>query len=219
MEFKLLKRDALDEINQALDLYSRILCGQYDRLMDFYMENYSKEEVKSLLLSLRKICIPKLNTNLSGSLGIWNLNTPLKAIKSYDIYQILRYQIAYHENPSGGITVNFNPPYICGDWDIHQKEKEVIYDIIQRFKYPNYSKGKGWDCPLAIVRFDDELNVLTIIGNLDAIDPIIDESLSFYRNIKNKKLKEAFSILYPHMYEKDKESMFEYIKLIEQFIN
>ena len=112
------KLEEIDTIISNLDLFSRILIGQYDEIIEkisgifIYHENEVPELTKALVC-LRCELIPELKCySLSGSLGIWNDVTPLIAKRAYDIQQVLRYQLSYHRNPEGGITVNFNIPYL-----------------------------------------------------------------------------------------------------------
>ena len=164
MKEKILKIDDIYDINNALDLYARILCGQYDELLYFYgiRQGYSEEilQLKTYIISLRRICIPELICDLTESLGIWNPKTPQNAIEAYDIHQILRYQMAYHYNPEGGNTVNFNWPYIHGNWLLSEEDKTILCNTIQSFQYPDYQPlglhGKSWNCPLIITSFNDE---------------------------------------------------------------
>lgn len=227
MKEKTLKIEDIYDINDALDLYSRILCGQYDKLLSFYHigEGCSKEnkKIKELFISLRQICIPQLNSNnLYCSLGIWSPETPKEAVKAYDIQQILRYQLAYHHNPQGGITVNFNSPFIHGKYGMANKDKDIVYNTIQSFQYPDYFPkgfcGKIWECPLVIISFDEDEETATLMRNPYYIDVIINKACCFYKAIENKDLERAFLPLYPYMEEKDKKRMTYYIELIMNYV-
>lgn len=226
MKTKTLKIQLIYEINKALDLYARILRGQYDELLYFYgiRQGYSEEilQLKTYLISLRRICIPELTCDLNGSLGIWNPKTPQNAIEAYDIHQILRYQMAYHYNPEGGITVNFNWPYIHGNWLLSEDDKTIICNTIQSFQYPDYyplgPHGKFWDCPLIITSFNDEKDTVTLLRNCFSIDVIINKALSFYNDIHKKNLEKAFLSLYPDIDEQKREDMCYFIRLIQEYI-
>lgn len=225
MKEKTLKIEDIYDINDALDLYSRILCGQYDELLYFYgiRQGYSEEilQLKTYLISLRRICIPELTCDLNGSLGIWNPKTPQNAIKAYDIRQILRYQIAYHNFPEGGITVNFNWPYIHGNWKLSEEDKTIICNTVQSFQYPDYYPlglhGKFWDCPLIITSFNDEKNIATLMRSR-SIDIIINKALDFYKDIHEKNLEKAFLSLYPNAKEQKREDMLYFVHRIQEYI-
>ena len=107
----------------ALDTYSRIWIGQYDRINDlsiYDVGNRWNRDSQSYVLfqRMRNLLIPSLagvGDYLACSLGIWSKNTDMKAINAYDIQQRLRYEIAWFMNPEGGITVNFDTPTIRGN--------------------------------------------------------------------------------------------------------
>lgn len=228
MKTKTLKIQSIYEINEALDLYVRILCGQYDKLMSFYhieKGTSNEEKLRELFLSLRRICLPQLNENdLCVSLGIWNPKTPKEAVRAYDIHQILYYQIAYQHLLQEDITKDLKipTPSIHGEWIMGNKDKDSIYKAIQSFQYPDYfPKGiykKGWDCPLVIISFDEEKQTATLLRNPFYIDITFNKALCFYRAIKKGDLEKAFLPLYQNMEEKDKKRMIDYIKLIIFYI-
>ena len=106
----------------ALDLYSRIWIGQYDRIDDIYIydtgSRWNKDSRRhSLFQEIRNILIPSLlgmGDYSSCSLGIWSEKTDIRAINAYDIQQRLRYELSWYKNPEGDITIDYDTPMIRG---------------------------------------------------------------------------------------------------------
>lgn len=109
-----LKIKDIHRMIRELDTYSRLYMGQYEeifRVREYSFMFQSGTELRDICYKLRTVVIPKLvGVSFNGSLGIWGPDTPMNAQRAYDIQQILRYQLAYHEKPGGGNTVNFNNP-------------------------------------------------------------------------------------------------------------
>lgn len=78
----------------ALDLYSRLNCGQ----LQFLKEIISKTATENTLTKLQKEMFPKL-TGLNNSYSIAGRFTPEEAKISYDIYKV----IMYHFNKDKGV--------------------------------------------------------------------------------------------------------------------
>lgn len=115
-----LSKDEYIKMMHSLDLFSRIQIGQYEELFMGPAIRYFRDEsieLHELMKKIRGHFIPKMkDRDFNTSLGIWSLETPQEAIKSYDIFQAIRYEVSYYYSPEGGITVNFNKPFIHGDW-------------------------------------------------------------------------------------------------------
>lgn len=106
----------------ALDMYSRIWIGQYDRINDLSIYDTGNQWNRDScsyapFQRLRSLLIPSLKRMgdyLSCSLGIWSDETDIRAVNAYDIQQRLRYEVSWFKNPEGGMTVNYNKPLIRG---------------------------------------------------------------------------------------------------------
>lgn len=218
-----------EKILKALDAYSRFLCGQYDEISKLWGYQYCLYEpenfvLRTSFLKIREICIPLLRReSFQASLGIWNIETPLEAKRAFDIYQILRYQKSYHDYPQGGNGVNFNPPFIHGQWSIDEIILQKTSEITQNNLYPDYypkSNRKGWACPLVIIEFDDEKELMRVLRDNEQIDSVINTALDFYDKILKRDLKESFKVLYPENFE-DFEGILEEInhELNNRFTN
>ena len=225
MREKTYSYEELNHILNALDLYSRVLCGQYEETIKIYGYQYSFYDLRCsyLIKNLKKqreICIPHLaRSDFNISFGIWNIDTPFIAKRAYDIYQILRYQKAYHDYPEGGNTVNFNSPFIHGEWNIRKPTIETLNKLIEPYHYPDYYPSgmqRGWECPLVVIEFEYDKQTLKVLRDAKKIDSIIHAALNFYELILQRNLKEAFMILYP---EKDDEEFMGVLEETEKELN
>lgn len=112
----------------SLDVYSRIFIGQYreinweirfnavDATDDWEKFEEKEAQREGILKAIRNIVIPDLEyLSFNASHGIWNFeqNDP-RAIDAYDLQQAIRYKDAWHRLPEGGITRNFDKPWIRG---------------------------------------------------------------------------------------------------------
>lgn len=190
---------------RELDTYSRIYIGQYEeifRVKEYSFMFQSGTELRDMCYKLRNVIIPELiSVGFNGSLGIWSSDTPLNAKRAFDIQQILRYQLAYHDSPGGGYTVDFNNPYIHGKWKFSKDDMRILDEIILKYNYPDYyPKGfylHAWECPLIIVQFNDDEAI--ILRDAKNIDRLIDEVHQSYKYLENNQIYDAFLLLYPHM--------------------
>jgi len=104
---------------RAMDLYMRLLMGQFDELdhlFSFYGDNavkYSRDskmrsEFEHLLKEARRCIYPELADN--AYYGITGGLVPPNATIIYDMYKALDHDISWYVNPKGDWTVNFDKP-------------------------------------------------------------------------------------------------------------
>ena len=121
----LFNEDEVTICTEALDFYNRIFIGQYDnivsrlswRLNDSTTLHDKRYVCEHILLAIRGIIMRDTDLDrygFSASLGIWSDHTDIRAINSYDMQQVMRYNLAYAKHPEGGYTVDFNKPLING---------------------------------------------------------------------------------------------------------
>lgn len=96
-----------DAIVAALDLYSRLASGQYERLADFVLDSPAKEpaqgwsewhrdnDIRIKLLKELHFQLP-----LNASYSIFSEMVPLQARMCYDVQQVIRKQLATDRNTS-----------------------------------------------------------------------------------------------------------------------
>lgn len=200
-----LKIKDIHRMIRELDTYSRLYMGQYEeifRVREYSFMFQSGTELRDICYKLRTVVIPKLvGVSFNGSLGIWGPDTPMNAQRAYDIQQILRYQLAYHEKPGGGNTVNFNNPFIHGKWKIADEDMKILDEIIEKYNYPDY-RPRGfyqhaWQCPLIITHFKEDEAV--VLRDAKTIDRFIEDAHQVYEYLDNHQIYDAFLLLYPHM--------------------
>lgn len=114
-------------LQHVCELYMRMHIGQLDRLAEDLVRlesNYSKEEWEHYLhrLEVAKQVCAALKTVAYPSLiypgQSRNAEPEEWADAAYDIYQVLRYAQAWHENPEGGYSVCFHKPLKKGQYPL-----------------------------------------------------------------------------------------------------
>lgn len=112
-------------IKEALDLYSRIIAGQFNEIIHIIANKYCSK--------LSDICwgefhssSKELNEAKMKMMSVLGLNSPYASFGigseiisddskvAYDILQVLRNRIAWHKEPSGDIRVDFDTPLQFG---------------------------------------------------------------------------------------------------------
>ena len=107
-----LNEKQLNTLLKALDIYSRLGCGQLDTLLDPYnspLPIHDKECAKESLKNLKNCSFKNLDYN--ASIGIFSEDAPEESKIAYDIIQVARNVKAWSKNPEGGITVDFDKPW------------------------------------------------------------------------------------------------------------
>lgn len=106
-------------IVDALDLYSRLLMGQFDEIesllvhhgkSEFWKDDKLRRILKTNLQSAKTIIYPELADGAYYSI-FDNKHTPFVARLAYDIQAKMNHDISWHVHPEGGITTNFDSPY------------------------------------------------------------------------------------------------------------
>ena len=113
-------------VMNALELHARLHIGQFDHLdwefvshgnkRDFWRDQEQRDQLRTHLIGARDIIFPELKQmGFGGSYGIFNQsNIGETAHVAWDMYQCVRYQVAYYRNPSPdqvtGWSVSYNKP-------------------------------------------------------------------------------------------------------------
>ena len=103
---------------RALDFFLRMRMGQFGELIDLVLtikdgdiDEYARrrDEASRILLDARKVLMPELRDmrSLHGSYGVYHFPESTRAFRAL---QAIRSCIAWHNNPEGGWTVDFNRP-------------------------------------------------------------------------------------------------------------
>ena len=105
---------------RAMDLYMRILMGQFEELEHLFFaeendpvfkresDHQARIDLEYYLKRVKKVIYPTLEPNASW--GITGRPCPERATMIYDMYKTMDHAISWHQNPKGGWTVNFDKP-------------------------------------------------------------------------------------------------------------
>jgi len=129
MKYTLTVDDAqVRTILHALDLYSRIGCGQFDEIRRLFQfdsrkrEGADKVDIGWTLDAIKQSLLP-LERGVGYSIN--NRDVPQTYRMAYDILQVLRHCKAWHDRPEGGPFVQFDSPFQTGDHEFCTVEAVV----------------------------------------------------------------------------------------------
>lgn len=114
-------------ITKACELYARTIFGQVETVVDTIAEGIPldrmpphgdvafghewdewlkrREEARIIADQIKRILMPEIPVN--GSYGVGHHR---EADIAWEAYEVLRYTMAWHNHPEGGVTVNFYEP-------------------------------------------------------------------------------------------------------------
>jgi len=100
---------------RALDFYSRIGLGQFPEIINRFKEfdwntDYIISERYSLIGQLENISSQLTGLCTGAYRGICGCLAPISSQIAYEILQVVRHKIAWHNETEGGITVKFDEP-------------------------------------------------------------------------------------------------------------
>ena len=101
-------------IQEALNLYFRILMGQFHEIEYFLRKemvepNISEEIIGDAIRQIKEEYFPELSEY--GYYSIDSYQIPEKARIAVDIHDSIRHILTWKNKPEGGITVDFDKPY------------------------------------------------------------------------------------------------------------
>lgn len=102
-------------VKRACELYARILFGQWDEISwEMTMRDSTfidrRNDCQRHLAAAQTATFPELPPGHSYGVGY-----DRTADTAWNAYQAIRYAIAWHDHPEGGITVNFDKPLRVSD--------------------------------------------------------------------------------------------------------
>lgn len=106
-------------ISDALDLYTRMGLGQFEKIVDVYdqgytMGDYPRARLRDALDGAKVAAGHPIN----GSHGIHNPQVRRVFRSAFDLQQVIRNRLAWDRTPKGGNTVDFDEPEKIGEHDL-----------------------------------------------------------------------------------------------------
>lgn len=99
-------------VKTACEFYARMRFGQFQELpwdmLDVCAHDFCerRDAAEKLLFDARKYIFPELK----GREHSYGVGHDYRADSAWEIYEAVRYAIAWHENPDGGGTVDYDTP-------------------------------------------------------------------------------------------------------------
>lgn len=190
----------------ALDFYSRIFMGQYERIDNTLVWAAEDSEAFHRNAIIRKRLYESARSRVfqgtfledqsfSASFGIWSEETDERAVLAYEIQQVIRNKAAWVRNPKGGIGVDFDKPIIksahpeisCKCWkEGDVLKQEISMNLVQaeilcealRINYRLYSVRLRE----LFAHYTDDKIVLEIVG----IAEKLYKGISFNKEYRNQ---------------------------------
>lgn len=106
-------------IVDALDLYTRLLMGQFNEIeslfihhgkSEFWKNDKLRELLRTNLLITKIILLPELSDGAYYSI-LDKDHVPFVARVAYDIQSKMNHDISWHVHREGGMTTNFDKPF------------------------------------------------------------------------------------------------------------
>lgn len=108
-----LSDEQLSVISKACELLSRIYMGQLEEVAWLFssLPEARYQELTETLKALNSVItlMPK-----QAHFGIRDERVPEEARCAYDIHQVIRYHLAWKQQPNGGFGINFEKPLPYG---------------------------------------------------------------------------------------------------------
>lgn len=116
-------------VSKACEFYSRVMMGQFGEIAhETMMQSIRQDDfctrremMEDLLFQARRLAFP----DLIGRGHSYGIGHNASGDRAWNAYQALRYAIAWHEHPEGGITVDFQKPYPAGGEAVPDCKVEV----------------------------------------------------------------------------------------------
>lgn len=112
-------------VTTALDIYSRLLCGQIGELDVLFRDKIMRGEVhwetlRRGMYQVKELVFPDLHPY--AAYGIYSDEAPEESKIAYDLFQVIQYCTSWAKNPKGGIGVNFYAPDKCAKHNLAKME-------------------------------------------------------------------------------------------------
>jgi len=102
----------IETLLRALDVYSRVGCGQFERILEMFRGDPRRREDSTIewetLFRVFKQQLLSLEENASYS--ICSTEVPVDYRLAWDMLQVVRHHVAWEKQPEGGHLVQFDSP-------------------------------------------------------------------------------------------------------------
>jgi hypothetical protein len=107
-----LNDDQVQMLLRALDVYSRVGCGQFQRILEMFQSDPRRREDScvqwEILFGLFKQQLLQLEGNSNYS--ICSPEVPVDYRLAWDMLQVVRHHVSWEQQPEGGSQVWFDEP-------------------------------------------------------------------------------------------------------------
>lgn len=108
-------------VDRACEFYSRMIMGQFmeaaDQVFDAWPEKFKSEHfcdmrnrAESYLVSAKIALFPELHPG-----AYYGVGRSRRSDTTWNVHQVIRYAIAWHDHPDGGNSVDFGKPMHFSD--------------------------------------------------------------------------------------------------------
>lgn len=120
-----INEDHIKLLIRILDFYSRIVLGQFEEILyGCIIFGWNSSIISNIdLVKIRRLLGEIKHKLYTGPFGIYSEEIPEEAKITYDIQQVIRYRLAWDNNPNGGITIDFDEPMKCSNIDFPEIER------------------------------------------------------------------------------------------------
>ncbi len=102
--------EQVEMLLRALDVYSRIGCGQFERILEMFAGDPRRQKDVDCRPMFNHFKKQLLALNYNTSYSICSPDVPVDYRLAWDVLQVIRHHVAWRKNPKGGFTVNFDEP-------------------------------------------------------------------------------------------------------------
>ena len=156
---------------KALDLYSRLLIGQFDMLKDT-VTDWKKWSPKANEL-IEQLKQEVYGFSSGASYGIHSPEVDDDARVAWDVQQVLRNRLAWDRNPKGGMQVSFDSPMKSSEQplvDIYRdlvSRDELIKAIHDLLNVKGCSEERQVEIQMMMDQLKNEDGVIRLLGLLN----------------------------------------------------
>ncbi len=180
-----------DVVEKALDLYSRIICGQFCEILSVIRHNSPhfemSENSEGYLLLAQQTVFPELGHS-HGGFSIGSVRAGKVAHVAYDIQQAIRHERAWERDPNGGIQVDFDTPQqysdiplpkvdvLDGDMNVKRLILKIEQDVADRCgMYYFEFESKKFSCVIERIKSCKQISGMRLVESKNFVEKYYPE--------------------------------------------